>query len=717
MELTIDFETRSLVDLKVHGVFRYAEHPLTEIMCLALMQDDDDPVYWMPEKFLNAVNLHNIQHEYISEQKIFSILKKADIVIAHNASFEYVIWNNLAVPRLNWPELQLGIIHDTMAVLAYHALPLNLDMASRVLELTSQKDMSGHALMLKMCKPRTPRKAERAANLDWMGDVYWHEEPRDLEKLVKYCCQDVQAERAVFNILARLPEHERNVWLMNERLNLRGVPIDVDNVVAVMDTLSAYEKKCLEDFKIATAGKVATPRSYAALARWAKKQTGLDIRSVDKEATEKILAIPDLPANVRTALNVKSELSKSSVAKLKAMLDRMSEDNRVRGWSIYHAASTGRFASWGLQLHNNPRDSYDALDYDSTMQFFNNRDVEALKIFWDNPYYCASRCIRGAIAAPKGKEFICTDFSAIEGRGLAYLAGEQWVLDAYAKGDDLYKHAAAVTFGISYDEVDKKQRQIGKVQELALGYAGGIGAAAALAKAYNVDLEQLPDLILPHATRIELDGPYGAKTLAKLYLKINPGVMSLEAAISFDVIKRKWRAVRPQIVNFWKSIEDCAVSALKAPGTIFRYRQIQFVANDTFLRCQLPSRRVLHYYKPRLRVEETDWGENPVITFMGMKIVEGKTTRQWARLTTFGGKLVENITQAFCRDLLVDAMLRHEQAGYKLIMDVHDEDMAEIDEGTGNLQEFNRIAEIVPWYAEGMPIKAEGWIGKRYQKG
>lgn len=717
MELTLDFETRSIVNLKKHGVFRYAEHPSTEIMCVSIMSDDDDPVYWMPEKFMELINPRNIQNRYMSSNDLVAIFKRADIVVAHNTMFEYLIWNRIAVPRLGWPVLRLEQLHDTMAVLAYHALPLNLDSAGQALELSAQKDKVGHAVMLKMCKPRNPRKLEREANVDWENSIYWHEEPRDLEKLAAYCCKDVKAERLIFKTLARLPKREREVWLMSERINLRGVPIDVSSVNAIMSTIDLHEARCLKEFRQATGGRVPTPRSYPALTYWLRQNTGLNVWSVDKEATTKLLANPLLPPEARTALRIKSELSKSSVAKLNAMLNRMSgPDHRVRGWSVYHAAATGRFSAWGLQLHNNPRDSYNAADYDNVIKLFETKDIEALKLFWDHPYHCASRCVRGSIAAPPGKEFICTDFSAIEGRGLAYLAGEQWVLDAYAKGEDMYKHAAATTFGIPYEQIDKNQRQIGKVEELALGYAGGIGAAASMAKGYQIDLEQLPELILPHATRTELDGPYGAKSLAKLYLKANPGAMSLEAATAFDVIKRKWRAARPKIVQLWSALEECAVLAIQSPGKIFRYRKLQFIADYNFLRCRLPSGRVLHYHKPRLQIDETEWGEKTVITFMGMKIVEGKTIRQWFKLKTFGGRIVENVTQAFCRDLLADAMLRYEQAGYKVIMHVHDEVMAEAPQGTSDLKEFNRIAEIVPWYAEGMPIKAAGWIGRRYQK-
>jgi DNA polymerase len=299
--------------------------------------------------------------------------------------------------------------------------------------------------------------------------------------------------------------------------------------------------------------------------------------------------------------------------------------------------------------------------------------------------------------------------------GLPYLAGEQWVLDAYRQGKSLYRLNAMDVFNVPYDRINEEQRQVGKVGELALGYNGGIGAYASMAKGYKIDLESLPPLILPRATQEELYSPYGAKDMAQRFLKHNKS-MSFEAAMSCDVIKQRWRKARPAIVRFWGQIEEAVKQAIRNPGTNYGYRSVKFGVHGDFLKCLLPSGRVLHYYKPRLTIEKTNIGDKEVITYMGMKIVKGKTTRQWVRLGTYGGKLVENIVQAFCRDLLAEAMLRHEAAGYPIVMHIHDEDMAELPIGKGSLEEFNRIAEIVPPWAAGMPIKADGWVGIRHKK-
>jgi DNA polymerase len=262
------------------------------------------------------------------------------------------------------------------------------------------------------------------------------------------------------------------------------------------------------------------------------------------------------------------------------------------------------------------------------------------------------------------------------------------------------------------------QRQVGKVSDLALGFGGGIGAYASMAKTYGVDLETLPPHVLPNATQDELNGQYGAYALANRYIKMNPGVMSFDAAVACDVIKRKWRADHPNIVASWKAYENAARSAVENPGEIFKAGRVKYMVNENFLKCLLPSGRIMHYYSPKISGHPTDWDEESTsISYLGLKVDKdsGKTTRQWTKLFTYGGKLCENIVQAFCRDLLAYAMLRIDPH-FPIVFHVHDEAVAEVPEGTGNLDRFNELLTILPPWAAGMPIRAEGWVGKRYRK-
>lgn len=425
-----------------------------------------------------------------------------------------------------------------------------------------------------------------------------------------------------------------------------------------------------------------------------------------------------LPPHVREALQIKAELSKSSTAKFKSMLARTSADGRLRGMFQYHGAAPGRWSGRGVQLQNLPRDSYGPEDYEQVTSFFRAKDQTAIQLFYGDPFPVASKCIRGSLATGDDTEFVCADFHAIEAIGLAYLAGDEDELKLYRSGLDVYRVSAANTFNMKYEDVGNPstERQVGKVTCLALGYYGGIGAFASMAKTYRLDLETLPEHVLPFATLEELKGPYGAHALAKRYLSLNPDEMSTNAAVACDIIKRKWRAAHPRIISLWKGLEAAAFEAVRNPGRIFSYRAIKYCFHGKFLKCLMPSGRIMHYYLPRIRDVETDWGRKPAITFMGVKTVEGQTTRQWTRLATFAGRLVENVCQGFCRDLLAEAMLRLDKAGYDLCLHVHDEAVAEVPVGSGDLERFCAIMAAEVSWAKGMPIEAEGWISKRYHK-
>lgn len=719
MEAVIDFETRSSVDINKCGAFVYAEHPDTEIMCLSLTVDDEKPVLWIPEKFQKLINIKRLKYNIVDEQFMLNTIEAADEIIAQNSMFEYLIWNVVGRRCYDWPKLPLVKLHDTMAQAAYHALPLNLDQMSQALNLPVKKDMRGHSIMLKLCKPRTPRKPERAKDPDWADKLWWHEDVADLEALFNYGGQDAEVERMVYRALAPLPDYERKIWLLDQKINLRGVPVDVENVKDIVKLIGGREYELRDNFQKLTKGKVSGPKSYIALKDWINEQTGMKLTSVDKSTTDDLLKKKDLPELIRNVLNIKAEISKSSVSKFKAMLNRVNADGRLRGMFQYGGASTLRWAARGVQLQNQPRDSYDPKTWEEVVKLFRAGDLEAISLLYDDPFFVASRCVRGALCTKNEKRFICADFKSIEAVGNAYLSGDIEALEVFRKKKSPYRVAAGKIFNTGYDDVTKEQRQVGKVSELALGYGGGIGAYASMAKTYSIDLETLPEYV--KATRDELDGPYGAITLARMYLSHNPDAMSLKAAIACDVIKRRWRASHPDIVAFWKGLELAAFNAVIAPGKVFSCGNIHYAVRNKFLKCKLPSGRLMHYYLPRISSTSTMWDDSKkAITYMGMKVIDGKTTRQWIRLATYGGKLCENVVQGFCRDLLAEAMLRLEAAGYPQCLHVHDEAAAEVNNiNSGPLVDINhysRIMSKVPKWAEGMPISADGWIGKRYRK-
>lgn len=669
MILTIDFESRSTVDLKKRGLFVYWNHPETEIMCLGYAIDNQAPKLLIPTKFRNLISPANLEYELGTVQEIASAAVQAEKIIAHNSMFEFVGWSKKLATLPGWPELPFNRIYDTMAQCAYHALPLRLESACDTLMLPIRKDSQGHKIMLKLCKPRNSWKRERETDPQWMNKTYWHEKPEELERLFNYCGVDVEAERALYYRLPDLTPSEREIWLLDQKINLRGIPIDMESVKLLTDVLERRENEQQALFAQLTDGKVTGPRSYVALKNWINENSPYTVQSVSDSAVEEILQYPDLPANVKQVLTIKSELAKSSTAKFQTMINSAGYDGRVRGSTQYHGAGTGRFAGRNIQPQNLPRKVYNEQEYESIIYLLANGQLKIVTAVYDDPFYMASKCLRGSIQAPGGKQFLCADYSSIEGVYLAHKVQEEWVLDAYRAGKDVYRLTAAMCLNKDYDAIEDDERNyIGKVAELACGYGGAVQAVR----------------------------QFGGKGTDQEIL---------------ETIVRPWRDARPNTVSFWKGVENAAKSAVANPGRVFEFSQVQYCYSKEFLKCKLPSGRLIHYYKPNLSDVRTPWGEfKESVTYLKAK--NGGAFRT----PTHGGKLTENIIQACCRDFLTTAMVNLDKAGFDIVLTVHDEILAEVNEGDNRLEEFINIMTIVPAWAEGCPISADGWIGKRFRK-
>jgi len=720
MKLKIDFETRSTVDLAKAGPWRYAEDPTTDILCLAIKVDNSRPAIWAPPFLWSRLDKSwTTRFDIILyNDGVETLINRADTIGAHNVEFERALWHHIMHKRYGFPDLDLNKCDCTASRAAVMALPRKLEKACEVLKVSVKKDMAGHRLMLKMCKPRTPRKAEKEANPNWQNTVYWHENPEDFIRLFEYCIQDVEAEHALSKVLRPLSAGERQVWLADQRANERGLYVDMPNIRNIMGTLDKHEKALLSKVPGLTGGAVDSPRQAVKLRDWMLSQ-GVETENLQKATVEELLKTV-LPSDVAEVLEIRQALSKASTSKFAAMAKRVSSDGRCKSLLMHHGASTGRATGKAIQPTNMVRDSYSGETLEQAYQAFEVGDIEAISILFDDPFPTASRCLRGSICAAPDNDFLCADYLSIEARGNAWQAGQESVLEAFRDGQNLYKMAAADTFGVPVDEIQKgsSEYQIGKVQILALGYQGGIGAFSAMTTTYGIDLETLPPLVLQHATEEELIGPYGAKALAASYVKKNPDSMSFDAAVSCDVIKRKWRAKNARVVASWKGLELAAFDAVAYPGQAFAYNKVKYRTwrdpnRNNYLLCQLPSGRLLFYFDPQIRNVKTSWDERKEsVTCYSVDSV----TKQWFRRPVYGGLLCENITQALCRDIMTHAQLKVEAAGYPVVLHVYDELVAEVPEGFGSLEEFSRLMEIAPTWAAGMPIKAEGWRGKRYRK-
>lgn len=486
-----------------------------------------------------------------------------------------------------------------------------------------------------------------------------------LDELYAYCKQDVVTERAIKNYILKykpMGEHERAVWLLDQDINWRGVGIDVPNVENALDLIIATAERLNASVVDMTDGALSGVGSRAQVMSWCRDQ-GYPLGGYDKNAILTALADPALPANVRDVLKVRQTLGKASTSKYLAMQNLAGNDDRARGVFSYHGAQTGRWAGRGFQPQNLPRPAFD--DADNCVTLFDQRDPELLEMLYGDPMVALSSTLRSMIVPAQGNRLMVVDFNAIEARVLAWLAGEQEPLDVFATGQCIYCHAATSIYGRKITKKDKEERQIGKVAVLALGYQGGVGAFQTMAAAYRVEIED-------------------------------------ELA---DQIKVKWRKANKNIVRFWYDLEAAANNAVKHRGHAFDAGPITFKCHGDFLFAKLPSGRRLAYYQPRL-------GNNG-LEFWG---TDSRLGGRWAKLDTYGGKLAENVTQAVSRDLLADAMLRVEAAGYPVVMHVHDEIVAEVPKDFGSLAEFEQLICQMPDWATGLPMAVEGFECERYKK-
>lgn len=678
--LHIDFETRSEVELSDTGVYVYAESPTTDVWCAAYAFGDGPVELWIcgdpcpPE---------------IKEH-----IESGGTVIGHNSNFEQAIFRYIMHPRYGWPLPKVEQWRCTMVMAYAMALPGALEHVGPALNTGFAKDMVGNRLMKAMSKPRRPKKGEPK------DVVLWRESPEDIARLHAYCRQDVEAERAADMRLVRLRPFEQSLWHLDQVINQRGVHVDVNlakrNLALVNAHGAALDREMAEvtDWEITACSNVNQIKTYL------KRYNVFDDVDDDSLAKDRIVELltRDIDPKARRVLELRREGGKASVDKIDALLNGLSKDGRARGLLQFNAASTGRWGGRRFQPQNilRPDEDFD-IDgaIDVILKYPTKQAMDVLDSMYGPPITCVSYTLRGMIDAAPGHKIIAADYNNIEGVVLAWLAGETPKLEAFrkffaGKGPDLYLVAASGIYGIPIDQMSKKthpqERQIGKVSELACGYGGGVGAFQTMAHTYGV---KVPDA-------------------------------------QADEIKKAWRESNPRIKQFWYDVEDAAMRAIANPGKAIECGPVKFKVVGSFLWCQLPSGRALCYPYPAIMPVKAPWGEmKDAVTFKTVpnisnrkKIVwDDKTnTAKWSRISTYGGSLVENITQAVARDVLAEAMVRLENNGFPIILTVHDENVSEVPERFGSVSEYEEImCELPPW-AVGLPVAASGFEGPRYRK-
>lgn len=659
-KLHIDIETYSSVDIRTAGHYKYIESDDFEILILCYAIDDE------PVQRIDMVGLEPSDPEWSEILEEFLVYYNNPSVEkwAHNATFERNSFKKRGMER------PINEWHCSAVKAAYSGYPLSLEQVSKAMKLEEEnkaKLATGKALIRYFsipCKP-TKTNGQRTRN-------YPHHDPEKWEEYIDYCEMDVEAEREITKRLEafQYPAFERAMYILDQEINDRGILIDVD----MAKTATKIVKKNAEVLggQIKEITGVDNPNSPAQLKEWLGAAMKRDINSLAKGVIPSLIEEAESEA-VKKVLELRTKASKTSNKKYNAMLNCVGKDGRGRGFFQHYGANrTGRWAGRIVQLQNLPRNYLK--DLDLARQIYKEGKYDEISMYFDNIPDVLSQLIRTTFIAPEGKTFAVADFSAIEARVIAWLAGEQWRLDVFSTHGKIYEASAAMMFDIPIEEITKgsEYRQKGKIAELALGYQGSVGAM----KTMGAEEEGLSEAEMK------------------------------------DIVD-KWRAKSPNIVRLWKAVETGAKKALKTGKTIklTKFKDLKFKYDGKYLRIELPSGRELFYVGPRF--SENRWGME-TIKYQGMD----QTTKKWTWVDSYGGKFVENIVQAIARDLLVDAMLRLNDAGYKIVMHVHDEDVSEVDLGTAEA-DLERMCDImgepVSW-AEGLPLAADGYLTPYYKK-
>lgn len=648
-----DFETYSECNLKKHGAWVYGEHPSTEPICFMYAFDGDE------DNIRDWIPTEKecIQRKWSMPADMWvALFIDGATFSAQNDFFEFCIWNLC----LKWPTLPVSQQEDTMAWSAAHALPLALDKCALALGTKAQKDRRGAQLIQLLSKPVRGHR---------------NRDPGLLQEMYEYCRQDVRTELGIRKRLKPLVPSERKVWELDRKINIRGVRIDGELAVAALDLSTQVTAELDKRFSTITGGKVASARKRDQVLNLVQ-DSGIEVADLRKTTIKKMLEDDTLPERVREILELRLESSKASVAKYSKAFDIIAADGRAHGLLQYHGATTGRWAGRMFQPQNLPRPSFN--DTDACIDWILARDIEMVGMFWGSPMEAMSSCLRGLIQAAPGKRLIAADYSAIEARMLAWGAGQEDIVEVFRSHGKIYEYTAQQIYGIPWEEIDKEsmERLIGKVANLALGYQGAAGAFLSMAAVY--------------------------------------GIMVKESLVK--KIVNDWREANDKIVNFWYDLDRQAIRAVKNPGHWFKGATgvVSFACarNREFLYMKLPSGRMLAYYQPRVELVKTPWGkEKEQVTHLGFD-----KKRRWCRIRRYGGSWTENWDQAASRDLIAHAMPKLEEAGYEIILTVHDEIIGEAPEGHGSLKEFNQIMCTLPEWAKGLPVKAAGFETIRYRK-
>lgn len=662
--LSIDLETFSSVDIKERGRHNYVDSPDFEILLFGYAVDYGQPVV------IDLACGESVPQEIL--QALFDASVKKT---AWNAMFEISCFAKVfGLSRdqmCRWTEQW----HDTMVQARYCAFPGSLDAAGKALGLPEDKRKiaTGKSLIRLFSCPRKPTAKDPRTR------VMPSDEPEKWKLYKAYNAGDVTTEMTIAKYLEPwpLPEDVRRQWLLDVVQNERGVPVDMELVDGALRIMAETEEELNREAQQIT--DLENPNSREQLKAWVERELSTDLADLTKETVEMLLK-KDLPANVRRVLEIRQELSKAAPKKFVAMRDNVCSDGRLRGMMVFYGASrTGRWSSYTVQFQNLLRTHIDGLDF--ARDLVKRGQAAPVRFCYGNVPDTLGQLVRTALTASKGRILTDCDYSAIEARVIAWLAGEEWALEEFRGEGKIYEATAAQMFNTPKDKIKKgnpeyELRQRGKVATLACGFGGGPAAMERMDVGHKITKDEYPCLV------------------------------------------KQWRTANPHIVKYWYLIEEAAMTAMrtgnpvtvnptgKAPVT-FRHEVSDL---RHFLTLELPSGRKLFYPFPGFT--ENRFGKES-LCYMG----QNQKTGKWGQVETYAGKLVENIVQATARDLLAEALARLEKAGFEVIFSIHDEIVIDTpQEIEDSLDRVAAIMTVIPPWAEGLPLNAAGWRGPYFIK-
>lgn len=666
--LSVDIETYSDIDIGKAGLYRYAQSPAFAILLFAYSLDGG------PSKVVDLT-----QERYLPDEVAGALFDPNVLKHAYNAAFEWYclsryfqLHKNPSYPPEAWlPQWRCTMLHGL-----YCGYPAGLDAAGKALGLPQdkQKLSAGKALIRYFCVPCKPTKTNggRTRNLP-------HHDPDKWELFKTYNGQDVVTEMEIERRLSSfpVPDEVQDQWVTDQIINARGVVVDRE---LVDGALKIDEYTRLEHLtEVASITGLSNPNSTPQLTKWLEEQ-GAATKNLQKDTVSDLLS-GELPPKVRRVLEIRQQLGKTSTKKYNALEIAVCDDGRVRGLlQFYGANRTGRWAGRIVQPQNLPRTYIDGDLLPAARKLVRQHDGAGLRVVFGSTSDALSQLIRTAFVASPGGTLVDADFSAIEARVIAWLAGEQWVLDVFRTHGKIYEATASQMFGVPMDKIKKGNpeygyRQKGKVATLALGYQGGTGSLVSMgALRMGLEENELPDIV------------------------------------------SRWRKSNPNIVNFWYTLDVASREVVERSrrielqnGRLVLARECDTGNGLDFMTIRLPSGRKLYYPAPHMGVNRFG---NPSVCYWGLN----QTTKKWQEIETYGGKLAENITQAVARDCLAETIERLEDAGHKVVFHIHDEVVIDAPADRANLEDVVKAMSIPPSWATDLPLNADGWINPFFKK-